>query len=135
MRTRRPSCRGPHQLGPSFVYHSFFSNPNPSSDKEKLEITPKSQTVNDASLNVIFNCSASTLESLKWPNNRVASKHMPKRFSQHFKRCTCVIEGTEIFIAMLANTTNNLTVTQLSTLTGHSGCFFSASKIVPHVSL
>lgn len=97
---------------------------------------PQAKTAKYEQKNLIFDCSASTLKSLiKRPNNRVASKHMPKSLSQHFGRRVCVIEGTEIFIAMLANTTQQFTATQLSTLAGKSGCFFSGSEKPPRISL
>lgn len=35
---------------------------------------------------------------IKWPSRGAVLKNMPKSFRRHFKRCTCIIDCTEIFI-------------------------------------
>ena len=50
---------------------------------------------------------AKTLKPLiKWPNKEAILKHMPKCFKRKFRRCRCIIDCTEIFIARPSNLTS-----------------------------
>lgn len=42
---------------------------------------------------------------IKWPNKGAILKNMPKTFKRHFKKCRCIIDCTEIFIARPSNLT------------------------------
>ncbi|XP_065153661.1 uncharacterized protein [Paramisgurnus dabryanus] len=42
---------------------------------------------------------------IKWPNKGAILKNMPKMFKRHFKKCRCIIDCTEIFIARPSNLT------------------------------
>ncbi|XP_029943145.1 uncharacterized protein LOC115385308 isoform X2 [Salarias fasciatus] len=43
---------------------------------------------------------------IKWPSKGAVLKNMPKIFKRNFKRCRCIIDCTEIFIARPSNLTS-----------------------------
>lgn len=43
---------------------------------------------------------------IKWPNKGAILKHMPKCFKRKLRRCRCIIDCTEIFIARPSNLTS-----------------------------
>ena len=43
---------------------------------------------------------------IKWPSKEAVLKNMPKIFKRNFKRCRCIIDCTEMFIARPSNLTS-----------------------------